>query len=223
MRTEDIMNAHKPASDLEFWYRPWQYAHPSRIAAAPRWLAQSAAEAGAAGGAGTADELRQRLRYPAWCAAFGLARQPAGCDGSIWWKIAALPADAFERVNRLAGLALLFCANRRGGLMLTRAAAARRIDADDLRWALQYASVVPAAAIGQGAWSALDDPDASGCLALRFAVRHAAPALSDRIALRYRPEHAELHEESVAAERSMRFLTRLWQAAAQRAGVRLNS
>jgi hypothetical protein len=200
-------------SEVSFWYRPWFYAHASRTSAAAQpWLDLSAA-----------DELAQRLQYPAWCGLFSLPEHPEAYDGSAWWQIASLDTTVFERANYLAGLVLLLAKNRRDSFALVRSAGASASQSGDLRWVLQNASLVPQAVIDLDGWDGIDDPALCGYLALQFACRKAAPSLAQRIALRYArgaEEHAALACASARdAEHCVRYLQRLWSVAAVRGGA----
>lgn len=198
-------------AELAFWYRPWHYAHASRTSAAQPWLDLSAA-----------DELTQRLQYPAWCSLFSLPEHPEAYDGSAWWQIASLDTAVFERANYLAGLILLLAKNRRDSFMLARSAGALAAQNGDLRWVLQNASLVPQAVTGLDGWDGIDDPVQCGHMALQFACGHAAPSLVQRIALRHArgaQEPAELACSSTQdAERCVRYLERLWSLAVVRGG-----
>jgi hypothetical protein len=198
---------------LSFWYRPWLYVHPTWLQAeGSAWLAEAASE-----------ELMQRIRYPAWCEAFSLPRHPVDYDGSIWWTIASVTHDVFERASYLAGLVLVFARNRRDSFALTSSAGMNAARGGDLRWVLQNACFVPQAVLELEGWEGVTDPDLSGFLALNFAVAHAAPCLASRIALRYRREHAQRERpeaiQAASAEdaaRAVRYMARLWQSTVAR-------
>lgn len=198
--------------DLSFWYRPWRYAHGTRM---------RSTDMDRLGLSDPDDELLQRLRYPAWCQLFSLPPHPAEYDGSIWWEIASTDASVFERANYLAGLVLLLASNRRDTFQLTRTAGKEAAASGDLRWVMQQASFVPPAVLALGEWEGIADAAMCGYLSLRLATAHAAPALAGRIMLRY-PEDLVVRAPAAGAAqedpRCERYLARLWTSATTRAG-----
>lgn len=198
--------------DLSFWYRPWRFAHGTRLRCAD--LAQL-------GLSDPDDELQQRLRYPAWCKLFSLPPHPAGYDGSVWWAVAAADAAVLERANYLAGLVLLLARNRRDTFMLTRTEGKDAAASGDLRWVMQQASFVPPAVLEMAEWEGVAEAALSGYLSLRFATSRATPGLAERIRLRYPEEltaRAPAAGEAPEDPRCERYLARLWRSAIVRSG-----
>ena len=194
--------------DLSFWYRPWRYAHASRI---------GSPQLARLGLSDPDDEVLQRLRYPAWCRLFSLPAHPTTYDGSVWWGIAGADAAVFERANFLAGLVLLLARNRRDAFALMRTAGKEA--GRDLRWVMQQANFVPQGMLDLPGWEDVTDPAASGFLSLRLAASMATPVLVERIVLRY-PEELVRHAPPMArtgADASCElYLARLWSGAVSR-------
>jgi len=178
----------------QHWHRPWAVTHAS-------WLHD----------AGCANELSLRLHYPAWCRQYALEPALTEFDDTPWWRLFSLAPATFEQAARRVGWTLMFAADRR--LRLLRDAS---VDVAGMRWALERAHFMPepvVAALGEAGTRAC--AEAHAALSLRWCL-DAAPALWERMQLRFAREHVPADRAVLRPRRidpAVRtHLARLWRA-----------